>query len=249
MAGRRRPLPAGVGAGAARPRVSRRVRLSCFAARLARTRCLARKPHAAPLAGERRRSRDAAATGACGDGQPPARGGGGAALRLRRLPFPNQSLDLVVLPHTLELTRDPHQALAEVERVLMPEGRVVILGFNPTSRGACASGWAVCAKVWRWARKPLFLPAQANSSATGGCATGCGCWASRSSAAASAVIVRRSVRNAGLSVSAGWNRRATAGGRCSERCTSSSPSSGCVACGWWDWRARRHPSRRRRQPS
>ncbi len=49
------------------------------------------------------------------------------------LPFPNQSLDLVVLPHALELARDPHDALREVERVLRPEGRVVIVGFNPAS--------------------------------------------------------------------------------------------------------------------
>lgn len=49
------------------------------------------------------------------------------------LPFDSQSLDLVVLPHALELARDPHQTLREVERVLMPEGRVVIIGFNPTS--------------------------------------------------------------------------------------------------------------------
>jgi len=49
------------------------------------------------------------------------------------LPFPNQSLDLVVLPHALELARDPHLTLSEVERVLVPEGRVMILGFNPSS--------------------------------------------------------------------------------------------------------------------
>jgi SAM-dependent methyltransferase len=49
------------------------------------------------------------------------------------LPFPNASIDLVVLPHSLELARDPHQTLREVERVLVPEGRVVIVGFNPTS--------------------------------------------------------------------------------------------------------------------
>ena len=49
------------------------------------------------------------------------------------LPFPAQSLDLVVLPHTLEQAGDPHQTLREVERVLVPEGRVMILGFNPTS--------------------------------------------------------------------------------------------------------------------
>lgn len=49
------------------------------------------------------------------------------------LPFPACSLDLVVLPHTLELSVDPHATLREVERVLVPEGRVVICGLNPAS--------------------------------------------------------------------------------------------------------------------
>ena len=49
------------------------------------------------------------------------------------LPFPDHSIDLVALPHSLELARDPHQTLREVERVLVPEGRVVIAGFNPAS--------------------------------------------------------------------------------------------------------------------
>jgi SAM-dependent methyltransferase len=49
------------------------------------------------------------------------------------LPFPSASIDLVLLPHALELARDPHQTLREVERVLVPEGRVVIAGFNPAS--------------------------------------------------------------------------------------------------------------------
>ncbi|MEK8050400.1 class I SAM-dependent methyltransferase [Ideonella sp. DXS22W] len=49
------------------------------------------------------------------------------------LPFPAQSLDLVVLPHALELARDPHDTLREVERVLRPEGRVLIVGLNPAS--------------------------------------------------------------------------------------------------------------------
>ncbi len=49
------------------------------------------------------------------------------------LPFPNASVDLVVLPHALELARDPHQTLREVERVLVPEGRIIIAGFNPAS--------------------------------------------------------------------------------------------------------------------
>lgn len=48
------------------------------------------------------------------------------------LPFPSASLDLVVLPHTLEWG-DAHATLREVERVLVAEGRVVISGFNPVS--------------------------------------------------------------------------------------------------------------------
>ncbi len=52
---------------------------------------------------------------------------------LRQLPFASASLDLVVLPHVLEFLPDPHQMLREVERVLIPEGQVVIAGFNPLS--------------------------------------------------------------------------------------------------------------------
>lgn len=49
------------------------------------------------------------------------------------LPFPEASLDLVAMPHTLELSKDAHAALREVYRVLVPEGRVVISGLNPWS--------------------------------------------------------------------------------------------------------------------
>lgn len=49
------------------------------------------------------------------------------------LPFATQSLDLVVLPHVLEFAAEPHQVLREVERVLMPEGQLIICGFNPRS--------------------------------------------------------------------------------------------------------------------
>jgi SAM-dependent methyltransferase len=49
------------------------------------------------------------------------------------LPFASQSLDLVVLPHVLEFAAEPHQVLREVERVLIPEGQLIICGFNPAS--------------------------------------------------------------------------------------------------------------------
>lgn len=47
------------------------------------------------------------------------------------LPIASDSVDAVLLPHTLEFVDDPHQVLREVDRVLVAEGHVVILGFNP----------------------------------------------------------------------------------------------------------------------
>lgn len=77
------------------------------------------------------------------------------------LPFDSQSLDLVVLPHGLEVTSDPHLALREVERVLVPEGRVVIVGFNP------ASLWGLRQRLGSLRRRvlprtagPLFMPTE-----------------------------------------------------------------------------------------
>jgi len=49
------------------------------------------------------------------------------------LPFANASIDLAILPHVLEFAAAPHQILREVERVLVPEGQVVVTGFNPFS--------------------------------------------------------------------------------------------------------------------
>ncbi len=76
------------------------------------------------------------------------------------LPFADDSLDLVVLPHALELSPDPHATLREVARVLVPEGRVLILGFNPNSLW----GWRYRrARLLRrcWSAD-LFLPEHAD---------------------------------------------------------------------------------------
>ena len=60
------------------------------------------------------------------------------------LPFAESSLDLVVLPHTLELCGDAHATLREVQRVLAPEGKVAITGINP---------WG----VWGWEQQRVRL--------------------------------------------------------------------------------------------
>ena len=51
----------------------------------------------------------------------------------RDLPIESNSVDLMVLPHTLEFSDHPHQIVREVARALRPEGQVVIAGFNPLS--------------------------------------------------------------------------------------------------------------------
>ncbi|MDH5368916.1 MAG: class I SAM-dependent methyltransferase [Gammaproteobacteria bacterium] len=50
-----------------------------------------------------------------------------------QLPIKSDSLDIVILPHVLEFSSESHQILREVDRVLIAEGHVVILGFNPWS--------------------------------------------------------------------------------------------------------------------
>ena len=49
------------------------------------------------------------------------------------LPLESQSIDLFVLSHVLETIKNPHQFLREVERVLIPEGKLIMCGFNPVS--------------------------------------------------------------------------------------------------------------------
>jgi len=49
------------------------------------------------------------------------------------LPFLEHSIDVCVLSHSLEFTGDPHHVVREANRVLIPNGYLVISGFNPFS--------------------------------------------------------------------------------------------------------------------
>jgi len=53
------------------------------------------------------------------------------------LPFPTDSIDILVLQHCLDISAHPHQVLREAERVLRPGGRLLLFGFNP------ASSWGI----------------------------------------------------------------------------------------------------------
>lgn len=50
-----------------------------------------------------------------------------------QLPFQTNSVDVALLHHSLDFERDPHRVLKEVARVVIPGGKVVIVGFNPFS--------------------------------------------------------------------------------------------------------------------
>jgi SAM-dependent methyltransferase len=49
------------------------------------------------------------------------------------LPFDADCIDLIVLMHTLDFAAEPHSVLREVERILIPEGHLIVVGFNPWS--------------------------------------------------------------------------------------------------------------------
>lgn len=68
----------------------------------------------------------------------------------RQLPFATQSVDLVVLPHILEFQADPHGILREVERILIPEGQLVIVGFNPRSLWGLRRRLPNCPREFPW---------------------------------------------------------------------------------------------------
>jgi SAM-dependent methyltransferase len=71
---------------------------------------------------------------------------------LASLPFASDSIDAIVLPHTLELVEDPYAVLREAERVLCAEGCLMICGFNPHS------GWGARRLFGRFFHRPAFPP-------------------------------------------------------------------------------------------
>ena len=51
--------------------------------------------------------------------------------RQDKLPIDSDSMDVVILPHSLEIIVNPYEIIRESYRVLRPEGRIIIIGFAP----------------------------------------------------------------------------------------------------------------------
>jgi SAM-dependent methyltransferase len=58
------------------------------------------------------------------------------------LPVVGDCVDAVLLPHTLEFAPDPYAVLREVDRVLVGEGQLLVLGFRPWSLWGMRARWS-----------------------------------------------------------------------------------------------------------
>jgi SAM-dependent methyltransferase len=73
----------------------------------------------------------------------------GVKAHWHELPFDAQSIDLCLLPHVLEFNDNPHEILREIDRVVRPEGRILIIGFNPWSLFGVKKLWSSRGYPWQ----------------------------------------------------------------------------------------------------
>ncbi len=62
--------------------------------------------------------------------------------RPSQLPVMSDCIDAALLPHTLEFAPDPYAILREVDRVLVGEGQLLLLGFRPWSLWGMRARWS-----------------------------------------------------------------------------------------------------------
>ena len=150
--------------------------------------------------------------------------------RFDELPFASQSIDLLVLPHVLEFAQEPHRVLREADRVLVPEGQIVITGFNP------ASLWGTRHWMGRLGLRP-FLPPSSQMITLPRLKDWLKLLSFEVHRGRFGCYVPPCAMNPGWRAGVFWKRPATAGGPCWAASTRSRPSSACTACAWWGWRA------------
>lgn len=74
----------------------------------------------------------------------------------QQLPFQANQLDLLIYPHTIEQSHNPRQVVREAERVLLPEGRLIVSGINPWN--PLVGSVLARQKVSQWARRSMQHP-------------------------------------------------------------------------------------------
>lgn len=73
----------------------------------------------------------------------------GAVAEMETIPLATASVDGVLLHHALDYAQDQHQLLREVARVLIADGHVVVVGFNPLST------WGLRNKSQYWGKQQV----------------------------------------------------------------------------------------------
>ena len=153
--------------------------------------------------------------------------------KCHELPFATQSIDLVLLPHALEFSDEPHAILREVDRVMMPEGRLIIVGFNPWSLWGLRSALGFSRSEFPWNGHFVSLPRVKDWLALLGFDVSAGrliaysppfdgvAGSPKFMGIPGELIDRPSTASSGAAASDSWSPRATAGGPWAGRSTCS----------------------------
>jgi SAM-dependent methyltransferase len=82
----------------------------------------------------------------------------GALADINHLPLATESIDAVLLHHSLDFSQSPHHLLREATRIIIPKGHLIVVGFNPWSLwGLCASLARIVKSQPRWRFQYLRL--------------------------------------------------------------------------------------------
>lgn len=72
-------------------------------------------------------------------------------------PLADCSVDIVVLQHALDFSQSPHQMLKEAARVLVPNGYLIIMGFNPHSVWGVVRAAKLFSSKLPWVLNPISV--------------------------------------------------------------------------------------------
>ena len=82
----------------------------------------------------------------------------GVVADIDELPFGQHTVDVAILSHCLEFYPDPHHLIREADRVLIPDGYMIITGYNPYSFCGLAKPLHVRSERFPWSGR-FFTPA------------------------------------------------------------------------------------------